>query len=148
MKPQTLNNKTQHGFTLIETCVAMLVMMIAALACASLFVFSVQNNVGGSERALAMAVGQQQMEKLRSVNFDDASMNAGTNTTTVKSGERDYTVQIVVANETNADASNKQLKRITVNVTPQDGGASNWTRSTVTLVSMRSTLTFGDYLID
>ena len=148
MKHQTLKNKTnqtQRGFTLIETSVAMVVMMVAALACCSLFVFSTQNNIGGGDRALAMAVAQQQLEKIRVVNFDDVSLNTGTTTSTVKSGERNYAVETVIADETNADGTSKQLKRITVRVTPQSGGP-NWSRSTVVLVSLRSTLAFGDYI--
>lgn len=150
MKPQTPKNKTQKpqgGFTLIETTIAMVVMMVASLACCSLFVFSVKNNVGGGERALAMAVAQQQLEKMRSVNFDDSSLNVGTTKSTVRSGERNYSVETVVASETNSDNTAKQLKRITVRVTPQTEGA-NWTRTTVVLVSLRSTLTFGNYLVN
>ena len=150
MKPQTLPNKTansQSGFTLIETSIAMVVMMVAALACSSLFVFSLQNNVGGADRALAMAVAQQRLEQIRSVNFDDASLTAGTTNATVKSGERDYTVETVIADETNSDGTNKQLKRITVRVTPQLG-SQNWTRTPVVLVSLRSSLSFGNYLLN
>ena len=150
MKPQTLkhkSNQTQRGFTLIETSIAMVVMMVAALACCSLFVFSTQNNIGGGDRALAMAVAQQQLEQMRSVNFDDVSLDAGTTNSTVKSGERNYAVETVIANETNADGSSKQLKKITVRVTPQSGGP-NWTHTPVVLVSLRSSLDFGDYLVN
>ena len=150
MKPQTLKNKTnqtQLGFTLIETCIAMVVMMVASLACCSLFVFSMQNNVGGGDRALAMAVAQQQLEKARSVNFDDASLTAGTTNSTVTSDKRVYAVETVIANETNADGSDKQLKRITVRVTPATAGP-NWTHTSVVLVSLRSSLDFGNYLIN
>jgi len=149
MKPQTHKNteNTQRGFTLIETCVAMVVMMVAALACCSLFVFSMQNNVGGGDRALAMAVAQQQLEKIRVVNFDDASLTAGTTDATVKSGERNYAVETVIANETNADGTDKQLKRITVRVTPSTNGP-NWQHTSVVLVSLRSSLDFGNYLIN
>src|SRR5690349_14700760 len=99
MKTQTPKNKTangQSGFTLVETAIGMVVMMVGALACSSLFVFSLQNNVGGGERALAMAVAQQQLEKIRSVTFEDSSLNVGTTSTTVRSGERNYTVAKVV----------------------------------------------------
>jgi len=149
MKPQTHQNteSTQRGFTLIETCVAMVVMMVAALACCSLFVFSMQNNVGGGDRALAMAVAQQQLEKIRVVNFDDASLTAGTTNATVKSDERNYAVETVIANETNADGTDKQLKRITVRVTPSTNGP-NWQHTSVVLVSLRSSLDFGNYLIN
>jgi len=149
MKPQTHKNteNTQRGFTLIETCVAMVVMMVAALACCSLFVFSMQNNVGGGDRALAMAVAQQQLEKIRVVNFDDASLTAGTTNATVKSDERNYAVETVIANEANADGTDKQLKRITVRVTPSTNGP-NWQHTSVVLVSLRSSLDFGNYLIN
>ena len=125
----------------------MVVMMVAALACSSLFVFSLQNNVGGADRALAMAVAQQQLEQIRSVNFDDASLLAGTTNATVKSGARDFAVQTVIADEVNSDGTNKELKRITVRVTPQLGSA-DWTRTPVVLVSLRSSLSFGDYLLN
>ena len=149
MKIQTSKNKTakgQGGFTLIETSIAMVVMMVGALACSSLFVFSIQNNVGGSERALSMGVAQQQLEQLRSVSYEDTTLNAGTTELDVTSGERTYKVVRVIANETNPDNTPKQLKRITITVTPQAAGP-NWTRSPVVLVSFRSTLSNGSYAV-
>jgi Tfp pilus assembly protein PilV len=149
MKIRTPKNKTakgEGGFTLLETSIAMVVMMVAALACSSLFVFSINNNVGGSERALAMAVAQQQLEQIRSVNYDDSTLNAGTTNFTVSTGGRTYSVQRVVANETNSDNSLKQLKRITITVTPRASGP-NWTRTPVVLVSFRSTLANGNYTV-
>ena len=147
MKTKTPKHKTaEGGFTLVETTIALVVMMVGALACSSLFVFSLQNNVGGGERALAMAVAQQQLEEIRSVTYEDATLNAGTTTSTVRSGERDYTVQRVVASETNANGSAKQLKRITITVTPQTAGPG-WMRTPVVLVSMRSTLAGGSFAV-
>src|SRR5215211_266 len=131
MKMRTRKTKTakgQGGFTLIETSIAMVVMMVGALACSSLFVFSIQNNVGGSERALSMAVAQQQLEQIRSVSYEDATLTVGTTNLTVMSGGRDYNVQRDVADQTNSDNSPKQLKRITITVTPKGTGA-NWTRT-------------------
>ncbi len=149
MKPQTPKNKPtngERGFTLIETTIASVVMLVGALACASLFVFSLQNNVGGGERALAMAVAQQQLEQIRSVTYEDSTLNAVTTTSTVRNGERNYTVQRVVAVETNSDSSAKQLKRITITVTPQTAGPS-WMRTPVVLVTLRSTLASGSYAV-
>ena len=145
-RPQNKTPNGQSGFSLLETTIALVVMMVGALACSSLFVFSLQNNVGGSERALAMAVAQQQLEQIRSVSYEDATLNAGTTTATVRSGERNYTVERTIADETNADNSAKQLKRITITVTPQTAGA-NWMRTPVVLVSQRSTLAAGNYLV-
>jgi prepilin-type N-terminal cleavage/methylation domain-containing protein len=150
MKTQTpKHNSTngERGFTLIETTIASLVMLIGALACASLFVFSLQNNVGGGERALAMAVAQQQLEQIRSVTYDNSTLDVGTTTSTVTSGERNYTVQRVVASDTNSDGTARLLKRITITVTPQVGAGPGWTRTSVVLVTLRSTLANGSYLV-
>jgi Tfp pilus assembly protein PilV len=136
----------ERGFTLIETTISMVVMMVAGLAVSSLFVFSLQNNVGGGDRALAMAVAQQQLEQLRSVQYDDTTLTVGTTTATVKNGSRNYSVVKTVALDTNDDNSSKQLKRITLVVTPTDG-APTWTRSSVTLVSLRSSLASGSFAV-
>ena len=149
MKMQTPKNKTANGeggFTLIETSIAMVVMMVAALACSSLFVFSINNNVGGSERALSMAVAQQQLEQIRSVTYEDSTLDAGTTNVTVNTGGRTYNVQRVIADDLNSDNTTKKMKRITVTVTPQAAGP-NWTRTPVVLVSYRSTLANGSYLV-
>jgi Tfp pilus assembly protein PilV len=147
MKTTKSKNKTngQRGFTIVETTIASLVMLVGALGVSSLFLFSTQNNIGGSERALAMAVAQQQLEQIRSVTFEDITLTAGTTTTTVTSGGRPYTVQRVVANETDAEGNAKQLKKITVRVTPKS--APNWISTPVELVTLRSTLASGSYLV-
>jgi prepilin-type N-terminal cleavage/methylation domain-containing protein len=139
-------DKGQRGFTLIETSISMVVMMVAWLAVSSLFAFSLQNNVGGGDRALAMGVAQQQLEQLRSVTFEDASLNAGTTTSTVTTGERSYDVDKTITDETNDDDSPRQLKKITITVTPTEG-TPTWTRSSVVLVSFRSTLAPGSYAV-
>lgn len=149
MKIRTPKNKTANGeggFTLLETSIAMVVMMVGALAMSSLFVFSVQNNVGGSERALSMAVAQQQLEQIRSVTYEDTMLTAGTTNFTVNTGGRTYSVQRDVANETNSNNTPKELKRITITVTPQAAGP-NWTRTPVVLVSYRSTIAKGSYAV-
>ena len=149
MKMRTPKSKTANGeggFTLLETSIAMVVMMVGALAMSSLFVFSVQNNVGGSERALSMAVAQQQLEQIRSVEYEDTTLTDSTTDFQVTTGGRTYFVQRVVAGEMNADNTPKQLKRITITVTPQAGGP-NWTRTPVVLVSYRSTINAGSYAV-
>jgi Tfp pilus assembly protein PilV len=145
-RSQNKTPNSQSGFSLVETSIALLVMMVGALACSSLFVFSLQNNVGGGERALAMAVAQQQLEEIRSVTFEDTTLTAGTTTASVSSGGRNYTVERTVADETNSDNTPKQLKRITITVTPQTAGP-DWMRTPVVLVSQRSTLASGSYLV-
>ena len=146
MPRKTQATESQGGFTLIETTIASLVMLVGALAVTSLFFFSTQNNIGGGERALAMAVAQQQLEQVRSVTYEDTTLDVGTITSTVETGNRTYTVEKVVADEKNDDNSSKNLKRITVTVTPIVAGAS-WTRTPVVLVSFRSTLASGNYAV-
>jgi Tfp pilus assembly protein PilV len=148
-KKTARNNKKsqgQRGFTLIETCISMVVMMIAGLAVSSLFVFSLQNNVGGGDRALALAVAQQQLEQLRSVAYEDTTLVAGSTTSTITSGERSYSVVKTISEELNDDDTAKQLKKITIVVTPTEG-APTWTRTPVTLVSFRSSLASGSYAV-
>ena len=142
--PKTKTANGEGGFTLLETSIAMVVMMVGALACSSLFVFSIQNNVGGSERALSMAVAQQQLEQIRSVAYEDSTLVDGTTNSSVTTGGRTYNVQRQVANQMNPDDTPKELKRITITVTPQAAGP-NWTRTPVVLVSYRSTLAAGTY---
>ena len=144
---KTPNKKGERGFTLIETSISMVVMMVAGLAVSSLFVFSMQNNVGGNERALAMAVAQQQLEQLRSVSFEDATMTVGSTTTSITNGEHNYTVVKAITDETNNDGSAKQLRKITITVTPVGGSHGEWTRTPVTLVSLRSSLAPGIFAV-
>jgi len=144
--PKTTAANGEGGFTLIETSIAMVVMMVAALACSSLFVFSIQNNVGGSERALSMAVAQQQLEQLRSVDYVDSTLSDLTTNFSVTTGGRTYNVQRVIVTEKNSNNTSKELKRITITVTPQAAGP-NWTRTPVVLVSYRSTPDPGSYKV-
>jgi Tfp pilus assembly protein PilV len=143
MNKKPTNNES--GFTLIETSIALLVMMVVGLAVSCLFAYSIHNNLGGSERALSMAVAQQQLEQLRSVSFEDSTLAIGTTTLpTIRRSERNYSVVRTVANETNSDGTPKLLKKITIRVTPQTSGPG-WVRTPVVLVSLRSSLAPGAY---
>lgn len=71
------------GFTLIETAIAMVVMMVVGLGATSLFLYSIHNNSGGSMRSDALAIAQQQAEELRSVGFNDEKLALGERSTTV-----------------------------------------------------------------
>jgi Tfp pilus assembly protein PilV len=142
-----IQKKNEQGFTLIETSIALVVLMVVALSMSSLFMYSFQNNVGGNDRALAMAVAQRQLEQLRSVSFDDATLAAGTTTLpTVTAGGRNYQVVRTIADETNSDGTLKKLKKISISVTPTTG-VKAWQRTTVVLVSHRSSLATGAYAI-
>lgn len=83
--PQTIDVKREtavqtvggeRGFTLIETTIAMVLLLIAALGAASLFALSIYNNSGGSDRAQTLAVAQQQLERLRHAKFSMSGTDA------------------------------------------------------------------------
>src|SRR4030088_1339136 len=118
------NHESDHreqGFTLLETCVAMVIMMIAGLGAAALFVYSATNNSSARDRQLSMAVAQQQMERLRDTAFANLSStvtNTGGADKTVTNAGRQYRVVTTVA-DANVDGT---LKTITVQVTPSGGG--------------------------
>ena len=75
MKRQHMKNN--NGFTLIETTVAMLVMMVVGLGATSLFLYSVNYNSGASQRSVAMAIAQQRLEVLRGADYYDAGLSFG-----------------------------------------------------------------------
>ena len=128
----------QAGFTLLETTMALVVMMIGGLGIAAVFSFSIKNNTGARDRAAAIAVAQQETERLRNIQFNNAALNASTTTTTVSSGGRNYTVRTTIADTT------PTLKSIEVRVTPASGN-TQWTLGSVTLISQRAAFSTGPY---
>jgi len=134
----------EQGFTLIETTIALLIMMIVMLGAASLFAFSVYNNSSGADRTQALAVAQQTMETLRSAKFSnmttDAALNAGTLTQYVTrggyngAGARPYTIVSTIVDTT------PTIKTITISVTPTGAGPA-WgagTAASVTIITQRA----------
>lgn len=128
------------GFTILETCVAMLIMLIAVLGSISLFVYSIKNNSGANDRELAMAVAQRQLEELRNASFTDASLNetaANGVTTNLTRVGRPYTVVTTITHSNVVDGQ-PTLKTITIQVTPQGTSLGS-----VTLRSVRATNQLG-----
>lgn len=140
---------SESGFTLLETTIALLLLMIVALGSASLFSFSVYNNSGGSDRATSLAIAQQTLEALRSVQFNatttHASLNGGTFAPigVVQDG-RLFTINKIIDDNPATDAvdvnATSTLKAIRVTVSPQSIGRG-WAAGaggTVTLMSQRA----------
>ena len=139
----------QHGFTLLEACIALLLMMVVALGSASLFSFSIYNNSGGSERATSMAMAQEALERLRSAEFSstatDASLVGGTTVQNgvVRDGRR-YRITRTIDDDPTSTAVNvnaaTNLKSITVAVMPEriGGGWAFGAGGTVTLITQRA----------
>jgi Tfp pilus assembly protein PilV len=115
----------ESGFTILETVIALCVALIVGFGAIGLFLFSASFNAGASDRARALAIAQQTLEELRAKDYTDASLNAGTTTTTVTRGstdedeadQRSFTVMKKVEPDGPTNPAGRQ-KKITVTVTP------------------------------
>jgi Tfp pilus assembly protein PilV len=153
---------SERGFTMIETSIALVVMMIVGLGAASLFFFAASNNIGAKDRELSMAVAQKRMEWLRNVPLNDATRNTayaypggGLQATaqpvveTVNSGGRPYRITTTITdvdtdtdNTAESNAIPATVKTITIQVTPS-GVGPQYNRGTsvfgsVTLTTQRT----------
>src|SRR5919112_1913976 len=95
------------GFTLIETTIAMLVIMVALLGLASLFVYGIGYNSAAHVRTMAMALAQQRMEALRGGPFDEV---VPSNEPDVDSAGYHFAVSTAVATSGN-------MRKVTITVT-------------------------------
>lgn len=131
--------RQEKGFTLIETSSALLVMMIGGLGICAVFVYAIKNNTGSRDRAAALAVAQQQMERYRQMTFVDPGLTAHAATTqTVTSAGRDYTVRTTITDTT------ASLKTIRIEVTPLLS-SDPWALGTVTISVQRSAFALGPH---
>jgi Tfp pilus assembly protein PilV len=132
--------RQEKGFTLVETASALLVMMIGGLGICAVFAYAIKNNTGSRDRALALAVAQQQMERYRQMKFIDAGLTAqGPTTQTITSAdERTYSVTTTITNTTTS------LKTIKIEVTPLMSHGL-YALGTVEISVQRSTFELGIY---
>ena len=138
----------ENGFTIMETSVALVLLMVVGLGAASLFSYAANNTSTANDRELAMAVAQQRVEELRAALFTDATLNAtaGSDADLTSAG-RTYRVRTVITDSNTVDGQ-PTMKTITVRVTPQ-GAGSSWARTitslfgSVTVTTQRSTLLLG-----
>lgn len=136
--------KPESGFTLLETVIALCVMLVVGFGAVSLFLFSINYNAGASDRARALAIAQQRIETLRStpyaglantnstVSHNDGSAAAG------ESDRRTFAVTTQIENTTGVNSSRQ--KTITVTVRPNNAG--RWSSGAVTLRTYRSSIEF------
>ena len=151
----------EQGFTLMETAIALVMMMVVSLGIVSLFAYATNANSNADDRELAMAIAQKRMEWLRSIPFTTQTRGlaysfpngglAATGTTgvteTVTNAGRSYQVRTVIQNNSfvpsgNPDQGAPTLKTITLTVTPLGAGSIF---STVTISTQRSTQVTGIY---
>lgn len=132
----------EKGFSLLETSIALCVMMVVTLATGSLFVYAINYNSGAGDRSAALAIAQQRMERLRKSAFTDAGLTTPSTTETVINAGRRYTVVTTICSTSGCGGS-AELKLLTVQVTPQS--ATQWANSPVIVVSQRATPSVGSY---
>lgn len=129
----------ERGFTLIETTIALVVMMIVMLAAASLFAYAVYHNSTGVDRAQTLAVAQESMEILRSASFSKSKVDVLLNPGTFQqknvprggtNGVRYYDITWTIVDTT------PTVKTITVQVTPTGAGMAGGSGSAASLSIM------------
>ena len=133
---------SEQGFTLLETSIALIVMMVVTLATANLFVYAVKYNSGTGDRSAALAIAQQRLERLRRTPYDATLMTTPSTTETVTAAGRTYTVETTICSTSDCGGSST-LKIITISVTPQS--VSQWANSPATITSHRAAPTIGPY---
>lgn len=138
--PCDTGKSSEEGFSLVETMVALVIMLIIGLACTSLFVYSINNNTSTNNRAGALAVAQMASEKMRSASY--SSLAAGTTTEKVVTGGRTFSVVTTIANQDLLTTkTGVERKLITIQATPK--GVKSGAGGTVTLVTIRASQTAG-----
>jgi prepilin-type N-terminal cleavage/methylation domain-containing protein len=102
-----IGDRGEKGFTLIEVCCALVIILIALLGVAFSFTYAINYNAGNKSRSQALAVLQQQVEQIRAAKFTptvtDASLTGGVKPNqiiTLTTGES-FLVTVTVDNDPN-----------------------------------------------
>lgn len=139
----------EGGFTLIEICISLLIMMIAGLGVVTVFTFAVTYNQGAGDRVRAYAVAQQKIELVRSMDYDDLTAAlAAEHTETVEDGTsqtdlRRFDVTMTITTDELVIDGTPRRKTITVTVTPQLLSHERWSSGAVSLVTQRGSNIMG-----
>jgi Tfp pilus assembly protein PilV len=139
----------EGGFTLIEICISLIIMMIAGLGVASVFSFAVTYNQGAADRARAYAIAQQKVEIIRATPYADLTAALATaHTETVEDGTsgtdlRRFNVTMNITTNELVIAGTPRRKTITVTVTPQSLSGAHWSSGAVSLVTQRASNDMG-----
>ena len=140
-------HKKERGFTLIETCLAMVMLMIVVCGVLPLGVYAVKYNSAAAIRAGAVTAAQRKLEQLRASSFTSCTSSSEV-VTAGPTESQTYTVEVTVTDVTTA------LKSIRITVTPQGrstsggvySGNESWMRGQVVIYTKRTTSWTGSNL--
>jgi prepilin-type N-terminal cleavage/methylation domain-containing protein len=137
-------HKEDRGFTLVETCVAMVMLLVVACGVLPLGVYALKYNSAASIRAGAVTAAQRKLEQLRAGSFNSC-ISSSEVVTIGPTESQTYTVEVTVT-----DVSST-LKNIKIVVTPQGrstsggvyAGNEGWMRGQVVVYTRRTTSSIG-----
>jgi type IV pilus assembly protein PilV len=117
----------EDGFTIIEMLVACMILLVGVLSVATMIGSSVTSNVFAKNDSVAAGLAERELERLKSLSFNSASLADGTTTLTpVTLANSDagnapitYTLSVTIVTE-GASAPAPGVKRITVTATRQN----------------------------
>lgn len=135
-----------RGFTLLETTIAMLVLMIVSAGVAGALLYAMKSNMGAGNRAHANAVAQRQIEYLQNVPFVglEAAVNAAGGAAKVVQVEG-HSFDVATAFEYAPSAAAPTLKTVIITVTPRGVDPTSWAQSPVRARLQRTTQVVGPY---
>ena len=141
------NKKVERGFTLIETCIALVMLMVVVCGVLPLGVYALKYNSAAAIRAGALMAAQRKLEQLRAGSFT-ACVSSSEVVAIGPTDSQSYTVEVTVTDVT------ATMKSVKIVVTPQGrstsggiySGYEGWMRGQVELYTKRTTLLTGSNL--
>ncbi len=141
------DHKKDGGFTLIETCLAMVMLMIVVCGVLPLGFYALKYNSAAAIRAGAVMAAQRKLEQLRAGSFTSC-ISSSEVVTVGPTDSPTYTIDVIVTDVT------ATLKDITITVTPQGrstsggvySGNEGWMRGQVVVYTKRTTSSTGSNL--
>lgn len=140
--------KRDPGFTLLETCIAFVLLMIILTGVVPLCVYAMKYTSAAAIRAGALTVAQRKLEQLRASPFTSCTSSSEIVTVGPTTGSQTYTVDLTV---TDVSATMKTIKIV---VTPKGRstagavyeGNEGWMRGQVIIYTKRTSLGAGPNL--
>ena len=143
-----IKQQANRGFSLLETCIALLVFLIVLTGIVPLCAYSMKYNSAAAIRAGAITVAQRKLEQLRADSFNSCISSSEVVTIGSTTASQTYTIDVTVTDATST------LKNIKIVVTPQGRsttgsvyeGNEGWMRGQVILYTRRTTSVAGSNL--